>query len=76
MPISSWFDDLEDIELFEYIPFLVQMSKTSINDVRKILRKIHRPPDHEVDINNAMAALKDDDGYCSDESSSVELNVE
>ena len=36
IPISSWYDDKEDRCLYDYIPFLIELSK--VDDVRPILK--------------------------------------
>ncbi|MFN9900611.1 MAG: NIF family HAD-type phosphatase, partial [bacterium] len=36
LPISSWYDDKDDRSLFDYIPFLIELSK--VDDVRPILK--------------------------------------
>lgn len=35
LPILSWYEELNDTKLFDYIPFLIQMSK--VDDVRPVL---------------------------------------
>ena len=35
MPIISWYDDMNDRALFDYIPMLIEMSK--INDMREAI---------------------------------------
>lgn len=36
LPIISWYDDVNDRCLYDYIPFLIALSK--VNDVRPILK--------------------------------------
>lgn len=36
LPISSWYEDLNDCELYNYVPFLIELSK--VHDVRPILK--------------------------------------
>ena len=40
IPILSWYDDLEDTELFKLMPLLVKLSK--VPDVRKVLGVCHK----------------------------------
>ena len=39
LPIISWYDDKQDTCLFDYIPFLINLSK--IDDVRPILKQLN-----------------------------------
>ena len=39
LPISSWYDDKDDRSLFDYIPFLIELSK--VDDVRPILKQLN-----------------------------------
>lgn len=41
LPATSWYDDLYDTELFDITPFLIELSKPSVSDVREILRHVH-----------------------------------
>ena len=40
LPISSWYDDKDDRSLFDYIPFLIELSK--VDDVRPILKQLNQ----------------------------------
>lgn len=53
MPILSWYEDKSDRCLFDYIPFLKELSK--VNDVRTILRSVN-----EVEASLRNADLSDD----------------
>ena len=50
LPISSWFEDLSDRELYNLTPLLVGLS--NIPDVRTVLGKTHK--NHELDLVLAM----------------------
>ena len=50
LPCTSWYDDLNDSELYTYIPLLVGLS--TIPDVRQVLSVIHQ--DHVVNMQLAM----------------------
>lgn len=39
MPIKNWYDDLNDKELFAYIPILEKLNR--VNDVRDYLPRMH-----------------------------------
>jgi carboxy-terminal domain RNA polymerase II polypeptide A small phosphatase len=39
LPIISWYDDKSDTCLFDYIPFLIELSK--VDDVRPILKQLN-----------------------------------
>jgi carboxy-terminal domain RNA polymerase II polypeptide A small phosphatase len=39
LPIVSWYEDKNDRCLFEYIPFLIQLSK--VGDVRPVLKQLN-----------------------------------
>ena len=39
LPIISWYDDKQDTCLFDYIPFLIALSK--VDDVRPILKQLN-----------------------------------
>jgi len=40
LPIVSWYDDMQDRILQEYIPMLIEMSK--ISEIRDVIPKIVR----------------------------------
>jgi carboxy-terminal domain RNA polymerase II polypeptide A small phosphatase len=40
LPILSWYDDMSDRVLLEYIPMLIEMSK--INEIRDVIPKCVR----------------------------------
>lgn len=40
LPISSWYDDKDDRSLYDYIPFLIELSK--VDDVRPILKQLNQ----------------------------------
>ena len=40
VPILSWYDDLQDTELYKLMPLLVGLSK--VPDVRKVLGVVHK----------------------------------
>jgi carboxy-terminal domain RNA polymerase II polypeptide A small phosphatase len=39
LPIISWYDDFSDRCLFEYVPFLIQLSQ--VEDVRPVLKQLN-----------------------------------
>ena len=39
LPIISWYDDVNDRCLYDYIPFLKELSK--VDDVRPILKQLN-----------------------------------
>ena len=39
LPIISWYDEKEDTQLYDYIPFLQALS--SVDDVRPILKQLN-----------------------------------
>lgn len=43
IPCTTWYDDLNDTELYDLTPLLIELSKPSVKDVTQILRKIHSP---------------------------------
>ena len=53
LPISSWYEEKADRCLFDYIPFLKELSK--VNDVRTILRSVN-----EVEASTRNADPSDD----------------
>ena len=46
VPILSWYDDLQDTELYKLMPLLVGLSK--VPDVRKVLGVVHK--DHQLNL--------------------------
>ena len=50
LPCTSWYDDLDDNELYVYMPLLKGLS--TVPDVRQVLSVIHK--DHVVNLNLAM----------------------
>ena len=39
MPIKSWYEGMDDTLLYDYIPFLIQLSK--VDDVRPVLKQLN-----------------------------------
>lgn len=54
LPILSWYDDMNDRVLTEYIPLLIEMSK--INEIRECIPKFVR--NHNFDMNQAMQVCR------------------
>jgi hypothetical protein len=54
VPIVSWYDDMSDKALYEYIPMLIEMSK--INDMRDGVTNFVR--NNQIDIPLAMHVLQ------------------
>lgn len=54
LPITSWFTDPEDTELFDFIPLLTGLAK--IKDVRVVLSQVHE--DHKLDMPLAMEMIR------------------
>ena len=54
LPCTSWYDDLDDNELYVYMPLLKGLS--TVPDVRQILSVIHK--DHVVNLNLAMELVQ------------------
>lgn len=50
LPITSWFDDLQDRELYNLTPLLVGLSK--VPDVRTVLSKVHQ--NHNLNLTLAI----------------------
>ena len=46
LPILSWYDDMNDKVLWEYIPMLTEMSK--INEIRNVIPKIVH--NHQIEL--------------------------
>lgn len=51
LPILSWYDDMNDRVLLDYIPLLIEMSK--INDIREVIPRFVR--NHNFDMQHAMS---------------------
>jgi hypothetical protein len=53
LPIISWYDDKSDRQLYDYMPFLAQLSK--VHDVRPILHQLNAVSmDGDVNIEYGM----------------------
>jgi TFIIF-interacting CTD phosphatase-like protein len=50
LPILSWYDDMQDHVLIDYLPLLIEMSK--INEIRDVIPKFVR--NHNFDMAQAM----------------------
>lgn len=50
LPILSWYDDMNDRVLIEYLPLLTEMSK--ISEIREVIPKFVR--NHSFDMAQAM----------------------
>ena len=55
MPILTWYDDMNDRVLYDYMPMLIEMSK--INDVREAITGFVR--NNTINMSLAMAVLED-----------------
>ena len=53
LPIISWYDDMHDRALYEYIPMLIEMSK--INDMRDAITGFVR--NNTFSISQAMSVI-------------------
>jgi TFIIF-interacting CTD phosphatase-like protein len=51
LPILSWYDDMNDRVLLDYIPLLIEMSK--INDIREVIPRFVR--NHNFDMQHALS---------------------
>ena len=50
LPILSWYDDMKDRVLLDYIPLLIEMSK--INEIRGVIPKFVK--NHNFEMQQAM----------------------
>ena len=58
LPIISWYDDVNDRCLYDYIPFLKELSK--VDDVRPILKQLNQASmDNEVNLQYGMQLIAD-----------------
>lgn len=58
LPITSWYDDQQDRQLFNYMPFLIQLSQ--IDDVRPYLTQVNQvSTEDEINIEYGMQLLSD-----------------
>jgi len=58
LPISSWYEEKNDRELYDYMPFLIELSK--VNDVRPILKQLNSVSmDDDVNIEYGMQLLSE-----------------
>lgn len=54
LPILSWYDDMQDRVLLDYLPLLFEMSK--INEIRDVIPKFVR--NHNFDMTHAMSCCR------------------
>jgi carboxy-terminal domain RNA polymerase II polypeptide A small phosphatase len=54
LPILSWYDDMQDRVLLDYIPMLTEMAK--INEIRECIPKIVK--NHQIELRQAMQVCK------------------
>lgn len=53
LPIISWYDEKEDTQLYDYIPFLQALS--TVDDVRPILKQLNEEcQDSDINISYGM----------------------
>ena len=55
MPILTWYDDMSDRVLYDYIPMLIELSR--INDVRDAITRFVR--NNTVTVSFAIAVCED-----------------
>ena len=54
LPILSWYDDMSDRVLLEYIPMLNEMAR--VHDIREVIPRTVR--NHQIDVRFAMQVCK------------------
>ena len=54
IPILSWYDDMHDRALYEYIPMLIELSK--VHDVRECITNFVQH--NQINMNLAMSVCK------------------
>jgi RNA polymerase II subunit A small phosphatase-like protein len=58
LPIISWYDDKNDTLLYDYIPFLKELTK--VDDVRTVLTQLAETTiDNDVDIEYGTQLIKE-----------------
>jgi RNA polymerase II subunit A small phosphatase-like protein len=58
LPIISWYDDKNDTLLYDYIPFLKELTK--VDDVRTVLTQLAETTiDNDVDIEYGIQVIKE-----------------
>ena len=62
LPISSWYDDKDDRSLYDYIPFLIELSK--VDDVRPILKQLNQVSlENDVNLEYGMQLISNTYNY-------------
>lgn len=58
LPIISWYDEKDDTQLYDYIPFLQALS--NVDDVRPILKQLNEEcQDNDINIEYGMQIIDD-----------------